>query len=532
MRLPRHIIQSLTSLIIYPLTFGVAFLLLGMVPAAAGASTLQLACAPQSLGFGATVVGQTETLAFTLTNSGETSATISAITASNSGYAVSSLSLPLTLLAGQSVEMSVSFTPAAIGWQGGMIKFISDAANPILQLPVAGTGRQSEAVTATPSVISFAQAALGTTSTQPIVITNNRAWKVTLPALQTTGTGFSVTGASFPLTLESGQSVTMDVAFSPASAATVAGSLFFSGVGLVIPLNGVGVAPGQLTANPASLSFGSVQSGSSMSLPDTFTNTGGTSVTISQVAVTGSGFSISGLTLPLTLFPGASVTFTAEFVPAPGARNATGGITAVSNASNSSLDVALSATSAALGQLTLAPTALNFGNTTVGTTVSQTSSLSASGSSVTVSSASLSSAEFSLSGISLPMTISAGQSVPVTLTFAPQSSGSASATLSLASNATNTAAQTLNGVGVAPQQHTVSLSWSENDSTVTGYNVYRGTAPGGPYSQINSGLESSTSYTDSTVVSGQTYYYVTTAVDESGEQSGNSNEATAVVPTP
>jgi hypothetical protein len=412
-----------------------------------------------------------------------------------------------------------------------MIKFIGNAANTILQLQVAGSGVGSEAVTASPSIVTFGQAALGTTASKPVVLTNARAWRVILAGLQTTGPGFSVSGPSLPLTLESGQNVTLNVNFAPTSAASVGGSLFVSGVGLVIPLNGIGVASGQLVASPASLAFGSVQAGSSVTLMDSFTNTGGASVTISQATVTGTGFSLSGLSFPLVLFPGASVTFSAEFAP-QGAFNATGGITVVSNASNPTLNVALSGTSVAQGQLTLAPTALNFGNTMVGTTVSQTSSLSASGSSVTVSSASLSSAEFSLTGISLPVTIPAGQSVPVTLTFAPQTSGTASAVLSVASNAANAAAQNLSGVGVAPQPHSVALTWTDNDSSIAGYNVYRGSVSGGPYSQINPSLQPAAEFTDTSVVAGQTYYYVTTAVDSNGEQSGYSNEAEGVIPTP
>jgi Abnormal spindle-like microcephaly-assoc'd, ASPM-SPD-2-Hydin len=149
MRLPPYIIQTLFSRIDHRLTVGMAILLLGLVPVEVGATASQLACAPTILRFGATVVGQTETLPVALTNSGQTSATISGITASNSEFTASSLSLPLVLLAGQSVELNVSFTPTVTGWTGGAIKFISSAANVILPLEVRGTGVSSEAVTAT-----------------------------------------------------------------------------------------------------------------------------------------------------------------------------------------------------------------------------------------------------------------------------------------------------------------------------------------------------------------------------------------------
>jgi hypothetical protein len=298
-----------------------------------------------------------------------------------------------------------------------------------------------------------------------------------------------------------------------------------------LALSGNAVLPGQLTANPASLAFGSVQAGNNLTLMDSLTNNGGASVTISQATVTGSGFSISGLNVPLTLNPGASVTFSAVFAPQSTA-SASGGITVTSNASNSTLSVSLSGTGTAPGQLTLTPTALDFGSVTVGTNSSQTSSLSVSGASVTVSSASLSSAEFSLTGISLPMTISAGQSVPFTLRFAPQTSGIASATLSFASNASNAPAETLSGNGTAPPSHNVSLSWTGGSSGIVGYNVYRGSVSKGPYTRITSALDATPAYSDSSVQAGHTYYYVATAVDGSGTESTYSNEAQAVVPSP
>ncbi len=349
-----------------------------------------------------------------------------------------------------------------------------------------------------------------------------------------TPTSYGATGLPAGL---SANSATGLISGTPTTAATPTLTLSASNSGgtgsasLTLTINPAPAAAGQLTPNPASLAFGSAQVGSNVTLTDSLTNTGGSAVTISQATATGTGFSISGLNVPLTLNPGASVTFSALFAP-QSAGSASGGITVVSNASNSTLTVSLSGTGTAAGQLTLAPTALNFGNATVGSNVSQTSSLSAAGASVTVSSASLSSAEFSLTGISLPVTIAAGQSVPVTMTFSPQASGSASGVLTVASNASNTPTQTLSGVGVAPPQHSVSLSWTDTNSGIAGYNVYRGNSAGGPFTQINSGLDATPAYSDTSVAAGQTYYYVATAVNESGAESAYSNEVEGAVPSP
>jgi hypothetical protein len=79
--------------------------------------------------------------------------------------------------------------------------------------------------------------------------------------------------------------------------------------------------------------------------------------------------------------------------------------------------------------------------------------------------------------------------------------------------------------------HTVSLSWVPSTTPGVGYNVYRSTTTGGPYTKLTPTALSTVGFTDTTVSSGQTYFYVTTALNSSGE-SGYSNEAQAVVPAP
>jgi fibronectin type 3 domain-containing protein len=94
----------------------------------------------------------------------------------------------------------------------------------------------------------------------------------------------------------------------------------------------------------------------------------------------------------------------------------------------------------------------------------------------------------------------------------------------------------LTGCGVSNQSrstatglHTVALSWNLTSSTITGYNVYRGVDRGGPYSRIAS-LVPTNSYTDNWVFSGETYYYVVTAVGLNSLESGYSNEVFASIP--
>ena len=107
-------------------------------------------------------------------------------------------------------------------------------------------------------------------------------------------------------------------------------------------------------------------------------------------------------------------------------------------------------------------------------------------------------------------------------------------TASVTINGSSVAGVNFTGTAVAsPVPHTVSLSWKASTSTnIKGYNVYRTAVAGGSYGKMNATPVSATAYVDGTVVSGRTYYYVTTAVDTNNVESAYSNQAAAVVPYP
>jgi fibronectin type 3 domain-containing protein len=141
------------------------------------------------------------------------------------------------------------------------------------------------------------------------------------------------------------------------------------------------------------------------------------------------------------------------------------------------------------------------------------------------------SAGYSVTGGSTPVTLSPAQNLILTAQFSPTSTGTANGNISIVSNATGSPASiSLSGTGVAPVQHSAMLTWNASTSTVSGYNVYRSTVSGTGYSKLNSSLVSGLAYSDSSVQSGTTYFYVTTAVDSGGKESSYSNEVQAVIP--
>jgi len=296
----------------------------------------------------------------------------------------------------------------------------------------------------------------------------------------------------------------------------------------------------QLIFTPATLRFGNVAVGRRKLRTVTITNSGNSKITLLQLTTQGTEFTLSGIDLPLTLARGESFTFFGVFAPrSAGARNGSislasqlSGLSDVSEVANPILRLQLSGMGTEGGQLIVDPATMNFGTVQIGSSATQPGTLTAAAAQVTISSAISSNPEFSLSGLSFPVTIPADGSQGFLVTFSPQASGMASGTLSFLDSSGNPlAVELLNGVGTVSQSHSVDLSWNASTSqNVIGYNVYRGTTSGGPYSKINSVLDASTVYTDTSVTDGTTYYYVTTAVNSSDEESADSNEAQAIIP--
>jgi hypothetical protein len=83
----------------------------------------------------------------------------------------------------------------------------------------------------------------------------------------------------------------------------------------------------------------------------------------------------------------------------------------------------------------------------------------------------------------------------------------------------------------SPQQkRSVVLRWQASTTPNVRYNVYRGESPGTHPDKVTTAPIDGTTFTDTTVVSGHTYYYVVSAINAKGEESQISNEIVAKVP--
>jgi parallel beta-helix repeat protein len=196
-------------------------------------------------------------------------------------------------------------------------------------------------VTATPSALSFGSVVTGTTSAaQTVTVSNPTSSAASVSSISVSGdfTQTNTCGSS----IAANGSCTVGVKFAPAATGTRTGSLTVNagGVTNTVSLTGTGTAPGPvLNAAPASLSFpGTIVGSTAAAQTVTVTNSGTSSATVSNVAVTGD-FSQTNNCAAVAV--GGSCTVSVAFKPtASGTR--TGTLTVTSNANNSPTTVGLS----------------------------------------------------------------------------------------------------------------------------------------------------------------------------------------------
>ena len=221
-------------------------------------------------------------------------------------------------------------------------------------------------ITAPP--LDFGPLAIGQTATLPVTFTAQRAVQVT--AFETQGE-FAVvsTQPALPVSLTAGQTVTVQVSFTPSTTGIRAAALVASTDqgAFSTSLCGIGQSStGQIQAAPGIVSFGGIAVGRDVSSAVTLTNVGGAPATLFSVTAPGLPFSATGLPAPSTVLqPQGSVTVTLQFAPTA-AGDYQDALTV--DTDQGSVEVNLTGTAGSAGQLQLSTMVLDFGQVQVGQT--------------------------------------------------------------------------------------------------------------------------------------------------------------------
>ena len=444
-------------------------------PPSQNAAEGSLGTSTLSLDFGSVPVASSKTLSLTATNNGTTDIAISSVTISAPQFTLTQPTIPVTIAAGQSSTLSVLFAPTAIGTITGSMTITSNASNSPVTISLSGAGAAAGQLNESPANLNFGSLPIGGNQTLPETLTNVGNTSLTITQANVTGAGFSVSGWSLPVTIAVGQSTSFNVVFAPQASGTVNGNVAIVSdainSSLSLPVSGAGLAAGSLSANPSVVNFSNVVVGSHQNISETLTNSSGSSVTITQALAGGAGFSVSGLSLPITLAGGQSTTFNVVFTP-QAAGSVSGTLAVSSNAANPLLNVPLSGSAVQSGTLTPTLPSINFGSVQVGhdRSVSETIT-NTGGSDVNISQAQPTGTGFSVSGINPPLTLTAGQSITFNVLFTPPAAASDSGNLAITSDASNpTLNISLSGIGTPAAQLAVSPTSLNFGNVVVGGN--------------------------------------------------------------
>ncbi|MEQ1474378.1 MAG: choice-of-anchor D domain-containing protein, partial [Candidatus Acidiferrum sp.] len=446
----------------------------GMVNAQPKVGQSAVQVTPASLDFGTTGVGKKVSHPASVTNTTTEVVTLTDASVSSNEFTVAGLQFPLSIQPGQKANFTVWFKGSKAGKTTATFNFHGShgSTDPVVVTGTAGSTDPQLSVSAASH--DFGSVTVNTVATTPITLTNSGASTLKISGVTVTGAAFASSSLKPPAKISAGQSVLLNVTFSPKAAGTFPGRVSIASNDPDNPttnvdLTGVATAEavGRLTATPAVLILGTVKVGGSTSAVTALKNAGTANVTLSKIDLSGAGFSTTGIVTPVVIVPGESLTLSVKFSPtAAGTKTGTILLTssqgAVTTVSVSGTATAVPAT--ATPELTVSPGSINFGNVVAGVTNTQTVQLANPGTvSVTVSAANMTGAGFATSGLNLPLTLNAGQTSTFNVQFNPKAAGASTGNLSLSSDATSAASSiSLSGMGVA-----AGLTLSVNPSSVS-----------------------------------------------------------------
>jgi P pilus assembly chaperone PapD len=438
---------------------------------------------PSDLTFANVAAGQKATQTATLTNTGNEAVTITQVAMTSVQFAASGIATPMTIGPGQSAKFQVVYTGTSSGSASGTLSATTAHGGSSTKVKLKGSSpKAGSQLSLSATALNFGNVLVNGSSTQAVTMKNSGQTDVQVTQVGVSGGGFSASGVAAPVTIPAGQSVALQAKFAPTAAGPVTGAITVTSDALnstsTVALSGTAVAAMYtMSLSPASVNFGSVSVGSSATQNVQLSNTGNSSVTLVQVVAGGSGISVSGVTTPVTIAPSQSVALTVKYSPTTSGTT-TGSVTVVNDLGVNAVE-AVSGTGVQAG-ITLTPASASFGSVVTGNTNSQTIQIKNSGTAnLTISQATITGAGFSLSGLSLPQTLTPGQSGSFNVQYAPKAAGAVSGSVSILSNAPNSPATVaLSGTGVAAA-NTISVnpsslsfgSVTDGSSTAQGFTV-------------------------------------------------------------
>lgn len=196
----------------------------------AAAPSPQLAVEGASLSFGDVAVNSAVSKSLTLTSTGSSAVTVNAANVIGTAYTIVAQSFPVVLSPTQSLTLQVQFKPTAAEALKGQLNISSNSTTgntAVVTLSGTGTAANPQ-LTLNATSLNFGSVAVNTTTTLTLTLTSSGTTPVTVNSASVAGAGFTILGASFPLTLSPTQTIVLSLQFKPTTAGATTGQLTIS----------------------------------------------------------------------------------------------------------------------------------------------------------------------------------------------------------------------------------------------------------------------------------------------------------------
>ncbi len=429
-----------------------------------GIMPASLAFAPTLKDFGEITLGASASETFTLTNSGGSSASLTAVSLLGAGFTLGANTCgtsggKVSLAPAGTCSFSVDFSPTqASAFTGAVsLSFFDGARSQTGTLALTGSGRTRAQLVFSPGSKSFGNVVLGLSDSAALTLSNTGGTDASGVYVGLTGSGYSLSSSNCgvlgtTVAVAAHSSCSLSLVFTPAAAGQASGSIashYNDGVAAQsgsLSFSGIGLEPTTMAFSPTSFDFGNVTIGNSSAHLFTLLNHKPAAATNVSLSIAGAGFSLASNNCgvsgsAVSVAGGSSCTFSVVY--APGVSGAASGVISLSytdgiDAQTGSL--AVTAVGLTPASLAFAPGSKAFGDVTTGASSSESFTLTNSGQTGATSVyLGVSGAGYSLTSNNCGVTgsrvsVSAGGNCSFNLLFAPVSAGAEISSVSLSYN--------------------------------------------------------------------------------------------------
>ena len=284
--------------------------------------------------------------------------------------------VPLVIAGGATATVDLKYVSTHLGAANGTLRLnVNSTRHPTLDIPLTGVGGGTKLCVA-PLLLEFGKHAVGTRTDSKVTVRNcgGPGYVFTVDSatlLAGAGSQFELDPpVAYPVTLTTGNSVDIPVAFVPTTAGDVIEQLQIvtsipgGTVNVQLQSTAAASAPCNLQVTPSALDFGTVVPGSQSLLGAKVLNAGADVCVLQQLSLTDTGGNLfnlpAGSVVALSMAPGEYFTFEVQFT-APSTAGTYSGVVTVNGTSQAPINVPLKASVSSIC-LTVNPGYVNFGD--------------------------------------------------------------------------------------------------------------------------------------------------------------------------